>query len=421
MKVHFKLNPAKSDSDGYASVVLHALWKNYKFQFYTSERILPKYWNQDEQRVRRSHPKSQEINNYLDGLNEKVKSLYRGYLSGGIIPIPALLKNDLIPSDSMELKATATNSISVVFEKFISSLSTRGNKKSSIKHYRKLLNHLITFEKVGGMLEVSNFTNLKFDSFVEFMKSKRDYHPNTIGNWIKYLKSFLNYCKESGYDMGLNPAKLKKIWVEPEKIYLTLGDINKLLIAPVTGRLEKIRDVFVFACFTGLRYSDFSKIVNESIIEKDGQTYLSFIPQKTNSISKSKVKRVEIPLVPIVLQILQKYKDTGAYALPVMSNQKMNDYLKELGQTAGIDNLIETTTYRDNQPQTIFVKKYEKITCHVARHTFATLGLLNKIPLAVVSQMLGHSDLKTTMIYAKVVDELKNEEMTRAFGNLRLN
>ena len=89
MKVHFKINLAKSDADGYAPIVLHSLWKNYKFQFYTSERILPKYWNDSEQKVRRSHPSYQDINNYLDSLDEKVKSLYRGYLSSGIIPIPA--------------------------------------------------------------------------------------------------------------------------------------------------------------------------------------------------------------------------------------------------------------------------------------------------------------------------------------------
>jgi site-specific recombinase XerD len=165
--------------------------------------------------------------------------------------------------------------------------------------------------------------------FVEYQRGKFDYHPNTVGNWIKYLKSFLNWCKENNYQTG--NLKIKKVWVQPEKIYLTMADIQKLLIAPVSGRLEKIRDVFVFACFTGLRYSDFSKVVNENIIEKDGQMYLSFIPQKTNSVTTNKVKRVEIPLVPIVLQILRKYRDTGAYALPVMSNQKMNEYLKELG------------------------------------------------------------------------------------------
>lgn len=419
MKVHFKINLAKSDADGYAPIVLHSLWKNYKFQFYTSERILPKYWNDSEQKVRRSHPSYQDINNYLDSLDEKVKSLYRGYLSSGIIPIPALLKNDLIPPNSRELKTAATNNFTSVFEKFIKALAIRGNKKDSIKHYQKLLNHLTNFEIKQGTIELSALTNDVFNEFIEYQRSKYDYHPNTVGNWIKYMKSFLNWCKENDYKTG--NLKLKKLWVEPEKIYLTMADIRKLLDVSVTGRLEKIRDIFIFACFTGLRYSDFACVSSENIIEKEGQYYLSFIPQKTNSMNAKSVKRVEIPLVSIVLQILAKYKDKGVYSLPVTSNQKMNEYLKELGKLAGIDYIIQTTIYKDNQPTTEFVPKYEKITCHVARHTFATLGLINKIPLAVVSKLLGHSDLKTTMIYAKVVDELKNEEMNRAFGNLSLN
>lgn len=418
MKVHFKLNIERADADGYAPIMLHALWKNYKFQFFTSERILPKYWNQEEQIVRRSHPKSQEINNYLDGLNEKVKTLYRGYLADGIIPVPALLKNDLKPA-STEVIKTETKNISAVYAKYMHSLQVRGFKQGTVKYYQNILNLLDSFQREYGDVDLENFNNAVFDEFVEYNRSKYDYHPNTVGNWVKYIKAFLNWCKENNYQTG--KLNLKKNLVEPEKIFLTMTEISKLLEVEVSGRLERIRDVFVFACFTGLRYSDFSKVTKENIVEKSGQKYLSFIPQKTNSITNRNVKRVEIPLVPIVLQILDKYHDKGVYSLPVLSNQKMNEYLKELGQKAGIDSMIETTIYRDNKPDTEWVRKYEKITCHVARHTFATLGLINNIPLSVVSKMLGHSDLKTTMIYAKVVDEIKNDEMTRAFGKLSLN
>ena len=149
----------------------HALWKNYKFQFFTSERILPKYWNQEEQAVRRSHPKSQEINNYLDGLNEKVKTLYRGYLADGIIPVPALLKNDLKPA-STEVVKTETKNISAVYAKYMHSLQVRGFKQGTVKYYQNILNLLDSFQREYGDVDLENFNNAVFDEFVECLVLK---------------------------------------------------------------------------------------------------------------------------------------------------------------------------------------------------------------------------------------------------------
>jgi site-specific recombinase XerD len=172
-----------------------------------------------------------------------------------------------------------------------------------------------------------------------------------------------------------------------------LNEQELLLIAErqlAIKRLEQVRDIFLFSCYTGLAYCDVAKLTKANVvIGVDGDRWIFTNRAKTNTPSK-------IPLLPISNSIINKYVDhpvtsRSGKLLPVMSNQRMNSYLKELADLCGIT---------------------KELTFHCARHTFATtVTLTNGVPIETVSKMLGHKSLKTTQHYAKIVDKKVSEDM----------
>jgi len=182
-------------------------------------------------------------------------------------------------------------------------------------------------------------------------------------------------------------SKLQQV----ERGFLTGDELskieNKRILAP---RVEKVRDVFVFACYTGLAYVDVSKLTHDNIVTGiDGMKWIFINRTKTNTKSR-------IPLLPKAEEILGKYTDLSNEKLegpifPDISNQKMNAYLKEVGDLCEVD---------------------KNLTFHLARHTFATtVTLTNGVPIESVSAMLGHKSIRTTQIYSKVVEEKVGEDM----------
>ena len=160
------------------------------------------------------------------------------------------------------------------------------------------------------------------------------------------------------------------------------------------NRLDQVRDIFIFCCFTGLAYVDVKKLTNDDIVLGiDGEKWIETKRTKTNTKSN-------IPLLPTAIQILQKYAFSKEVSqnrvLPVLTNQKMNAYLKEIAHLSGMK---------------------KNLTTHLARHTFATtVTLSNGVSIESVSKMLGHSSLKTTQIYAKVIDKKLMEDMRMVEG-----
>jgi len=178
---------------------------------------------------------------------------------------------------------------------------------------------------------------------------------------------------------------------EVERVALTETELQAILDKKFrTERLEQVRDIFVFCCFTGLAYADIQKLKRSEIgIGIDGEQWIFTSRQKTETVS-------HIPLLPTAQLLIEKYKDHPACEqlgklLPVLSNQKMNTYLKEMADVCGIN---------------------KNISFHLARHTFATtVTLSNGVPIETVSKMLGHRNLKTTQLYAKILDRKVSDDM----------
>ncbi len=159
-----------------------------------------------------------------------------------------------------------------------------------------------------------------------------------------------------------------------------------------TERLSQVRDVFLFSCYTGLAYTDVKKLRTSHIVKRtDGNKWIVDSRKKTDV-------DYNIPLLPPALELLEKYENnpdctSKGIPLPVLSNQKMNDYLKEIAGVCGIN---------------------QTLTFHIARHTFATtVTLLNGVPIESVSKMMGHTNIKTTQIYGKILDLKVGRDMER--------
>ena len=224
-----------------------------------------------------------------------------------------------------------------------------------------------------------------------FLRSVRKCANNTAVKYIKNFKKIIKLCISNAWldkDPFVNyKAKIREV----KREFLSQEEIQAIYEKVfVTERLNQVKDIFVFACFTGLAYIDVKQLTLSNIsIGIDGGKWIFTHRQKTETASR-------ILLLPIPTELVQKYADhpqciNENKLLPVLSNQKMNSYLKEIADVCGIQ---------------------KDLTFHIARHTFATtVTLTNGVPIETVSKMLGHTNIKTTQHYAKILDKKVSDDM----------
>ena len=224
-----------------------------------------------------------------------------------------------------------------------------------------------------------------------FLRTVRNCANNTAVKYIKNFNKIIKICLANHW-IERNPfANYKSKVKEVERVYLSEEEIQEISNKEfATERLSLVRDIFLFSCFTGLAYIDVKNLTKSHIsLGIDGEKWIFTHRQKTESASK-------VPILPVTQMIIDKYADhpqalNQDKLLPILSNQKMNAYLKEIAAVCKID---------------------KELTFHIARHTFATtVTLTNGVPIESVSKMLGHKNLRTTQHYAKVLDKKVGEDM----------
>lgn len=260
--------------------------------------------------------------------------------------------------------------------------------KITKKQHQTLINRI----KKHGKIKL--FSDLTFQNISDFDNwlYKQGLMQSTIGTQHKIIKIYIHKAIRSGLmDMADNPyLKFKaKRATNTERRYLTaeeLSEIEKKDFGDLT-RVAIMRDLFVFSCYTGLAYADASKLTEENLIKENGELWIKVRRKKTD-------QEMDIMLLPKALEIINKYKGVKrGKLLPYISNQRMNGYLKLIADACGIK---------------------KQLTTHSARHTFATtVTLMNGVSLEVVQKMLGHSSIRTTEIYAKIVNKRIMEEMSK--------
>ena len=267
--------------------------------------------------------------------------------------------------------------------------------------YERMYRRVVEFMKKKYNITDIPLREIKYQFIVDlefFLRTEYGYSQNTTYKCMKFFKQVINKAIRAGL-IFVDPFNGYKISVQRvDRGFLTEDDLKKMMEKEFASkRLEQVRDIFIFACLTGLAYIDLAHLRVDNIQKMfDGRLWIVTHRQKTNT-------KVMVPLLPPALKILNKYEGcyTDGQLMPIITNQKLNCYLKEIADICGIE---------------------KNLTFHLARHTFATTMTLGRgVPIESVSKMLGHTNIQTTQIYARITADKIGKDMdilSRNLGNL---
>lgn len=396
----------------------------------TKERILPDLWNEKKQRAKGS--KTEPLNKRLEELNKRldnqiriIREVWQESIGLGERPNPESLRRQIeiklgrvqpmaeAEAEHIESKFLSWQPItgttkkkniqwSGYFSTFIKNAEQRqraGHKVSTntircYKNTRTTLFHFIR-DKVGlnGTLSLGEIDLSFYTAFNGYLTEKYATAPNTFGTHIKNIKAVLRDAEENGHPVNQDYKRKKftAIQIDTPQVYLTKEELREIFTLDLSSdqRLKQVRDWFIIACRTGLRYSDLMRLDATNRIEMEGRTYFSLKTKKTGG-------RVSIPFHPDVVHILNQY--SGATP-PLIPNQKFNEGLREV---CGLVSRLQTPVNNsgdDDRPK--LVPKYQLVSSHTGRRTFATLGYFDGIPVKVLMRITGHTTEKQFFKYIR--------------------
>lgn len=398
IKSSFLIRKSKANKNGKSPIYLRIVGKNDRAELSTKKYIEPERWSTEKGRVIGNKPEIQALNRYLDQLQHKVLESETQILKeGGKINASSI-------KDKLRNKSKPEHDLISYFNDHLDKMNEligNGYAENTYKRYSTCFNHLKTYlDKEYGKNKI-NFSELDLafiQGFEHYLKTKKNpCNHNSALKYIDHLKKVVN----SAIDRDLvsnNPfKKYKAKYEETDPEYLTYPEIKRIQKKELpVGRVDRVRDVFLFCCYTGLAYVDVEKL-SQSDIQEDaaGDKWLVVKRQKTK-------EPAYILLLKVPLSVIEKYKDDPeteeGNLLPVISNQKTNAYLKEVATLCSIS---------------------KNLTFHMARHTFATtIALENGVPMDTVQKILGHKDARSTQHYARVTKRKVGREMRKLSAEL---
>lgn len=369
--------------------------KYIPLKYYINESIESKYWNSKAGRVKqdkrfRQYP---EFNARLQFIEDEALSVLRRLQNDGVDFSQELLRTELDKVLKIGLDQTTSKdqSVLVFFDYY---LETSGIKASTQKTYKQTSRDIKEYqEEIKRVLFFDNVDIDFHDNFIVFLKGK-NYSANTIGDRIKVIKAIMRASHERGLHNNTDYQKkaFNKPKEETQSIYLNEKELEKLYKLDLSNnlKLSDVRDWFLLASYTGLRFSDFSRLSKENISDN-----ITIKTQKTGTT-------VVVPLHTYVKSILEKHD----YKLPkVISNQKFNKYIKEACGLAKIDENILIEETKDNLTVRKAEKKFSLVSAHTARRSFATNAYLSGVPTISIMKITGHKTEKVFMNYIKVSEK----------------
>ena len=397
---------------------MRVIYGGDRIEFTTGYRIDESKWDLDRQRVKNGctnklKQSSSEINSDLLKYYTDIQNIFKEFEVKNITPTPEQLKtafakrNKTSNPEETEAKKT-TVSFMNIFDEFLKECGTQNNwTDATYKKFSALKTHLNKFK---SDLTFEDLSESGLNEFVNYLRDKKDMRNSSIGKQISLLKWFLRWgLKKGRHNNNAIESFNPKLKNAPKKvIFLTWGELNKLRDYKIPANkqyLERVRDVFLFTCFTGLRYSDVYNLKTSDI--------------KDDHIEITTVKTVDSLIIELnkhSKSILEKYKDVhfeNNKVLPVITNQKMNDYLKELAELAEINEPVGETYYKGNQRIDEVTPKHALLGTHAGRRTFICNALSLGILPQVVMKWTGHSDYKAMKPYIDIADEIKANAMSK--------
>ena len=387
----FYLRKQKIYKGGPMAIYMRITVNGKRADMSTGRECDPAKWSSRAGRATGTKEEIKSLNNYLDSLQMKVRDAQQVLIDSNLSITTESLQNQFLG------KREESRYLIQLFHEHnakVKALIGNGFEANTLKGYNTSVKHLTGFlQKEYGKsdLEINLLNHAFITGFEFYLKTDCKCSGVSAAKYIKHLKKIVNHCIANSW-LKQNPFINYKLTAKAkERTYLTQQELDAIAGKKLNiERLAQVRDIFVFCCYTGLSYADVKKLKrNEIGIGVDGEQWIFTSRQKTDTSSR-------IPLLPVAVEILNRYQDypqcnNMGLLLPVLSNQKMNAYLKEIADLCGI---------------------IKHLTFHLARHSFATtVTLSNGVPIETVSKMLGHTIIKTTQHYAKILDTRVSRDM----------
>ena len=374
---NFVLKP-HTNKKGLHPVYLRAFQNGKKIEIATSVTLTIKDWSVTLQRVKRSNKFHERNNAILEAYDKKALKVLVNNLIHDETPLTLRQFKDHILSNGHSEGC---------FTDYILDYLNQNKARLRIESWWSYKSQITKLLKFRQNISFSDITEKFIDDYYYYMLHTLHNNENTASKSLRSLRTFVNISLRYGH-MKTNPFKyvtIKK--VDGKRDFLTAEELNRLAQSYFNGKItnpveNEILKYFLFSCYTGLRYSDLRSL-------------------RMNSINGNKINinmhktgyTVSIPLTQKALQLLpERTVPESSSVFRIYCNKVTNRVLKQIGRENGIP---------------------KKLTCHVARHTFATVSITLGIPIEVVSKLLGHTNLKTTQVYAKIVDSVKEREMEK--------
>lgn len=400
---------------------MRVIYNGQRVEFTTGYRIDVAKWDMNKQRVKNGctnklKQSASEINADLLKYYTDIQEIFKEFEVQDVIPTPQQLKdafNDRYKQPEVEAKPEKEETPQSVifgkaFDQFIKECGSQNSwGNATYEKFKAVRNHLSDFDK---NLSFEALTESGLMEYVNYLRTSLNMRNTTIEKQISYLKWFLRWSTKKGYNSNRDFEDFKPKLKSTKKkvIFLTWKELNQLrdCVIPETKKyLERVRDVFLFSCFTGLRHSDIYNLRRSDI--------------KENHIEITTIKTADSLIIDLNNHskvVLDKYKDVhfeNDKALPVISNQKMNDYLKELAELAEINEPVRETYYKGSERIEEVTPKYALLGTHAGRRTFICNALSLGIPPQVVMKWTGHNDYKAMKPYIDIADDIRANAMDK--------
>ena len=362
--------------------VVYAIYthKGKTLKISANVKVMDRYWDLDH--VKKSDPHHKVKNEAISARMSLLKTAMLKVELDGLEPTVDLVRKEYIRSYKKSDQVPEKTFIDHFYEYLDSKRSTRS--KTTVSNINQTIDVLVSFQEDKGVkMSVDTLDKGIFNRLINYYLDDMDYKDSTVDKHLRVIKAFLKWAYPE-FNYGFMKYKMRR---DETIIHLTEEELMKLISADLSGTLERVRDLFVFGCLTGMRYSDL-KNYNKSWIQEG---VIQYTQKKTGGIAMP-------PLFNEAIRILEKYE----YELPVMSNPKFNFYLKNLFRDLELNRNISIVTYAGEEKVFTNIPLSDLVTTHTARKTFITLALSKGIAIQDVMKMSGHNDYRGMRPYISI-------------------
>jgi site-specific recombinase XerD len=394
IRINFLCRKTYKNDEGKYPIVMRIIYRDERRDIFTGLYCAKEEWDSKHNRLFRLNRYSNTVNSNLDLIQRKAFEVFEILKYSGLV----------FTIDELVDKIKGKDEKPALLNEYLEQEKARIEKRLGVDitpatcdKYRRSAAHVQSFLQLE--YKVKNYPIQRIDvtfleKYFQYLRSVKNISHNSSIKYVTFFKTILMPAMRAGI-LKTDPFRDLRLKQKPViKGYLTQEEIDKLIGAELTSHdLQRVRDIFLLSCYTGLAYSDIKQLAKHHIF-KDGEDCF-FIRKPRQKTGQESV----IPILPAARRILQKYSPTNDFRdflWHVSSNQKMNQRLKTIGAITGIEKTLHM---------------------HLARHTFATtVTLSNGVPIESVSSMLGHASLKQTQHYAKIISLKLRNDMAKISG-----